>query len=208
MSFIHLHVYSAYSLLTSTASVEKLVLDAKKKGYKSIALTDRNVMYGAVSFYKQCLKHSIKPIIGLTVDVLSEQQKDKAFPLVLLAKNQSGLQNLLKITSAVQTKSIAGIPIKWLKHYSDGLIALSPGIEGELEQAVLNNDSTMLGQVLALYEQLFGESFYISLQNHQIPSEQDLNNSLIRIATDHGIPLVATNRVYYLDQKDAFAQEC
>ena len=208
MSFIHLHVYSAYSLLTSTASVEKLVLDAKKKGYKSIALTDRNVMYGAVSFYKQCLKHSIKPIIGLTVDVLSEQQKDKAFPLVLLAKNQSGLQNLLKITSAVQTKSIAGIPIKWLKHYSDGLIALSPGIEGELEQAVLNNDSTMIDQVLALYEQLFGESFYISLQNHQIPYEQDLNNSLIRIATNHGIPLVATNRVYYLDQGDAFAQEC
>ena len=208
MSFIHLHVYSAYSLLTSTASVEKLVLDAKKKGYKSIALTDRNVMYGAVSFYKQCLKHSIKPIIGLTVDVLSEQQKDKAFPLVLLAKNQSGLQNLLKITSAVQTKSIAGIPIKWLKHYSDGLIALSPGIEGELEQAVLNNDSTMIQQVLALYEQLFGESFYISLQNHQIPYEQDLNNSLIRVATDHGIPLVATNRVYYLDQGDAFAQEC
>ena len=208
MSFIHLHVYSAYSLLTSTASVEKLVLDAKKKGYKSIALTDRNVMYGAVSFYKQCLKHSIKPIIGLTVDVLSEQQKDKAFPLVLLAKNQSGLQNLLKITSAVQTKSIAGIPIKWLKHYSDGLIALSPGIEGELEQAVLNNDSTMIEQVLALYEQLFGESFYISLQNHQIPYEQDLNNSLIRIATDHGIKLVATNRVYYLDQEDAFAQEC
>ena len=208
MSFIHLHVYSAYSLLTSTASVEKLVLDAKKKGYKSIALTDRNVMYGAVSFYKQCLKHSIKPIIGLTVDVLSEQQKDKAFPLVLLAKNQSGLQNLLKITSAVQTKSIAGIPIKWLKHYSDGLIALSPGIEGELEQAVLNNDSTMIEQVLALYEQLFGESFYISLQNHQIPYEQDLNNSLIRIATNHGIPLVATNRVYYLDQGDAFAQEC
>ena len=208
MSFIHLHVYSAYSLLTSTASVEKLVLDAKKKGYKSIALTDRNVMYGAVSFYKQCLKHSIKPIIGLTVDVLSEQQKDKAFPLVLLAKNQSGLQNLLKITSAVQTKSIAGIPIKWLKHYSDGLIALSPGIEGELEQAVLNNDSTMIDQVLALYEQLFGESFYISLQNHQIPYEQDLNNSLIRIATNHGIKLVATNRVYYLDQGDAFAQEC
>ena len=208
VSFIHLHVYSAYSLLTSTASIENLVLDAKKKGYKSIALTDRNVMYGAVSFYKQCLKHSIKPIIGLTVDVLSEQQKDKAFPLVLLAKNQSGLQNLLKITSAVQTKSIAGIPIKWLKHYSDGLIALSPGIEGELEQAVLNNDSTTIDQVLALYELLFAESFYISLQNHQIPYEQDLNNSLIRIATNHGIPLVATNRVYYLEQGDAFAQEC
>src|SRR3954463_15278249 len=132
MSFIHLHVYSAYSLLTSTASVEKLVMDAKEKGYKALALTDRNVMYGAVAFYKECIKHSIKPIIGLTVDVLSEEE-EKAFPLVLLAKNQKGFQNLLKITSSVQTKSIAGMPIKWLKHYSEGLFALTPGVEGEIE---------------------------------------------------------------------------
>ncbi len=75
VSFIHLHVYSAFSLLTSTASVEQLVMDAKAKGYKTLALTDRNVMYGAVSFYKECLKQSIKPIMGLTVDVISEEQE-------------------------------------------------------------------------------------------------------------------------------------
>jgi len=128
MSFIHLHVYSAYSLLTSTASVEKLVLDAKKKGYKSIALTDRNVMYGAVSFYKQCLKHSIKPIIGLTVDVLSEQQKDKAFPLVLLAKNQTGYRNLMQLTTKAHLEGFyykPRIDYDVLEKHSEGIICLS-----------------------------------------------------------------------------------
>src|SRR4051794_32904969 len=134
MSFIHLHVYSAFSLLSSTASVEKLVRDAKEKGYKALALTDRNVMYGAVSFYKECVKHSIKPLIGLTVDVISEEQEGEAYPLVLLAKNQTGFQHLLKISSSVQTKSLKGIPIKWLRHYSEGIIAITPGMDGELER--------------------------------------------------------------------------
>ncbi|WP_338470488.1 DNA polymerase III subunit alpha [Niallia sp. XMNu-256] len=208
MSFIHLHVYSAYSLLNSTASVEKLVLDAKKKGFKAIALTDRNVMYGAVSFYKQCLKHGIKPIIGLTVDIISELQQNKAFPLVLLAKNQIGLQNLLKITSAVQTKSPAGIPVKWLKHYSEGLFAITPGMEGELEQAVLQQDEQSMDQILTLYQQLFGNSFYISLQNHHISEEVQLNEKLIHIAESNKVKVVATNSVYYLNQEDSFSHEC
>lgn len=208
VSFIHLHVYSAYSLLNSTASVEKLVLDAKRKGFTSIALTDRNVMYGAVSFYKQCLKHGMKPIIGLTVDVLSERQKGEAFPLVLLAKNQIGLQNLLKITSAVQTKSPVGIPVKWLKHYSQGLFAITPGIEGELEQAVMNEDEESIEQVLSLYLQLFGDSFYMSLQNHGQAEEMELSERFMRISAKNGVKLVATNRVYYLNQEDSFSHEC
>jgi DNA polymerase-3 subunit alpha len=207
MSFIHLHVYSAYSLLTSTASVEKLVMDAKEKGYKALALTDRNVMYGAVAFYKECIKHSIKPIIGLTVDVLSEEE-EKAFPLVLLAKNQKGFQNLLKITSSVQTKSIAGMPIKWLKHYSEGLFALTPGVEGEIEQALVNEEMEKVDKVIHLYQQLFGDSFYISLQNHDIPSEQILNSKLLELANKHHIKLVASNQAYYLHKEDAFAHEC
>ncbi len=208
VSFIHLHVYSAYSLLTSTASVESLVMDAKKKGYSALALTDRNVMYGAVSFYKECMKHSIKPIIGLSVDVLSEEQVGTAFPLVLLAKNQIGFQNLLKITSSVQTKSLSGIPVKWLKHYSDGLFALTPGMEGEIEQALLNEDHSKAEKVLNLYKSLFGESFYISLQNHQIPMEANVRGKLITFANEHQVPLVATNQVFYLHKEDAFAHEC
>ncbi|WP_071396012.1 DNA polymerase III subunit alpha [Bacillus tuaregi] len=208
MSFIHLHVYSAFSLLTSTASVEELVRDAKKKGYGALALTDRNVMYGAVSFYKECMKHSIKPIIGLTADVLSEEQEGAAFPLVLLAKNQIGLQNLLKISSSIQTKSLSGIPIKWLKHYSKGLFALTPGKDGEIEQALLNGDITSAERVLSLYKQLFGESFYISLQQHHISAEMNVNRKLVELAKHYQVQLVATNQVYYLYKEDAFAHEC
>ncbi|HEY4549041.1 MAG TPA: DNA polymerase III subunit alpha [Bacillus sp. (in: firmicutes)] len=209
MSFIHLHVYSAFSLLTSTASVEQLVMDAKAKGYKTLALTDRNVMYGAVSFYKECLKQSIKPIMGLTVDVISEERKDEAYPLVLLAKNQTGFHHLLKITSSVQTKSLKGIPIKWLKHYSDGLFALTPGTEGEIESALQDGENEKAARVLNLYQQLFGnDSFYISLQNHQIPIEQSLNQKLIDFANNHQVKLVATNQVFYLRKEDSFAHEC
>ena len=209
VSFIHLHVYSAFSLLTSTASVEQLVMDAKAKGYKTLALTDRNVMYGAVSFYKECLKQSIKPIMGLTVDVISEEQKDEAYPLVLLAKNQTGFHHLLKITSSVQTKSLKGIPIKWLKHYSDGLFALTPGTEGEIESALQDGENEKAARVLNLYQQLFGnDSFYISLQNHQIPIEQSLNQKLIDFANNHQVKLVATNQVFYLRKEDSFAHEC
>ena len=209
MSFIHLHVYSAFSLLTSTASVEQLVKDAKAKGFKALALTDRNVMYGAVSFYKECLKQSIKPIMGLTVDVISEEQEGESYPLVLLAKNQMGFHHLLKITSSVQTKSLKGIPIKWLKHYSEGLFALTPGTEGEIECALVNGEMEKAERVLNLYQKLFGnDSFYLSLQDHQISAERSLNQKLIEFANQHQVELVATNQVFYLQKEDSFAHEC
>src|SRR4051794_5854436 len=111
MSFIHLHVYSAYSLLTSTASVQGLIENAQKKGFSAIALTDRNVMYGTIEFYKLCKKNNIKPIIGLTVDVESELTNTESYPLVLLAESDKGYKNLLKISSTVQTKADHGIPL-------------------------------------------------------------------------------------------------
>ncbi|MFE8696994.1 DNA polymerase III subunit alpha [Cytobacillus sp. FJAT-53684] len=209
MSFIHLHVYSAYSLLTSTATVEQIVTDAKQKGFQAIALTDRNVMYGAVAFYKECLKQSIKPIIGLTVDVLSEQTATESFPIVLLAKNQIGFQNLLKITSVVQTKSPEGIPMKWLKAYSNGLIAISPGMDGEIEHYLANEEYEKAKTVAGLYEQAFAKKhFYLSLQNHQTESEEKILTSLVKLANELDIELAVTNQVYYLAKEDAFAQEC
>lgn len=209
VSFIHLHVYSSYSLLTSTITIEQLVSEAKNKRFPALALTDRNVMYAAVAFYKECLKHSIKPILGLTVDVLSELSESSSFPLVLLAKNQTGFQNLLKITSVVQTKSPQGIPIKWLRHYAQGLFALTPGIEGEIEHYLLNNEPEKAKQAALSLAGLFEEnSFYISLQNHGIKVEQQLIPELARLAEETGIGIVATNRVHYLEQKDAFAHEC
>jgi DNA polymerase III subunit alpha len=209
MSFIHLHVYSAYSLLTSTASVHELINNAKKKGYKAIALTDRNVMYGTIEFYKLCLKNGIQPIIGLTVDVESENDKDHSFPLVLLAENEKGFKNLLKISSAVQTKAVNGIPFKWLKHYSEGLIAISPGIEGEIEQNLLNGQIEEAKEVINKLRSIFGiESFYLAVQNHQLDDEAIVTKRIQTIAKELSIPIAATNRVHYLEQLDMFAHEC
>jgi DNA polymerase III subunit alpha len=207
MSFIHLHVYSAYSLLSSTVSIEQLVQEAKAKGFKALALTDRNVMYGTVHFYKECLKYGIQPIIGLTADILNEQ--DQGFPMVLLAKNQLGFQNLLKISSVIKTKSSSGIPIKWLKHYREGLIAISPGLEGEIENQLVQQNHDLALDTIGKYIRIFGrENFYLSLQNHHSPAEDLIRKPLIEMSQSTGTKIVSTNQVFYLNQEDALAHEC
>ncbi len=183
--------------------------NAKAKGFPAIALTDKNVMYGAVAFYKECLKQSIKPIIGLTVDVESDITITNSYPLVLLAENQTGFQNLLKISSAVQTRSEKGIPIKWLKHYASGLIALTPGSKGEIETLLINREHDQAKQLGEKFKGIFGsENFFLSLQNHQTKEDLELIESLKRLGEISGIPLVCTNQVHYLEQEDAFAHEC
>jgi len=209
MSFIHLHVYSAYTLLTSTASVTDLVQNAKSKGFSAIALTDRNVMYGAIEFYKLCKKNNLKPILGLTIDVESETTPNESYPLVLLAENQNGFKNLLKISSAIQTKTEHGIPVKWLRHYSEGLIALTPGREGEIEQSLLNDKEELAAELIRKYHSIFGEgNFFLSIQNHLVEEESILRRKLTVMAKELHIPLVATNGVHYLEKEDTFAHEC
>jgi DNA polymerase III subunit alpha len=209
MSFIHLHVYSAYSLLTSTASVAELVANAKSKGYSALALTDRNVMYGAIEFYKLCKKNNIKPIIGLTVDVESEITEKASYPLVLLAENDQGFKNLLKISSAVQTKSENGLPLKWLKHYSKGLIAITPGLEGEIENQLLNGNESTSRDLIKKFNHVFGTgNFYLSIQNHQLEEEKIIRNHFQLLSNQLDIPLAASNQVFYLEKEDMFAHEC
>ncbi|MFC4801067.1 DNA polymerase III subunit alpha [Neobacillus sp. GCM10023253] len=209
MSFIHLHVYSAYSLLTSTASVSDLVENARSKGFRTLALTDRNVMYGTIEFYKLCKKQQIKPIIGLTVDIESERMEEGTYPLVLLAENDEGYKNLLKISSAVQTKAENGLPHKWLKAYSKGLIAITPGIEGEIEQALLTNEVALAKDLALELSGIFGRgNFYLALQDHQLEQEKTLREPLLRLSKEWNIPLAATNQVYYLEKEDMFAHEC
>ncbi|NRD76097.1 DNA polymerase III subunit alpha [Bacillus sp. BRMEA1] len=209
MSFIHLQVYSAYSLLTSTASVQDLVQDAGKKGFRALALTDRNVMYGAIEFYKLCRNHQIKPIMGLTVDIAGALDDNGSYPLVLLAENNQGFNNLLKISSAVQTKADNGLPLKWLKSYSEGLIAITPGIDGEIEQAILAGKMDEAREILHKYTAIFGSNrLFMSLQNHQLEQEKNLYKQLYLLSKEMGIPLVATNHVCYLEEEDSFSQEC
>ncbi|AIM15878.1 DNA polymerase III subunit alpha [Neobacillus sp.] len=209
MSFIHLHVYSAYSLLTSTVSIPELIETARSKGFNTLALTDRNVMYGTIEFYKLCKKQNIKPIIGLTVDVASEKSEKNSHPLVLLAENNKGFKNLLKISSSVQTKAENGIPMKWLKHYSEGLIALTPGIEGEIEQFLLNGQRDSAKELILKFLQIFGKgNFYLAIQNHHLQQEKQIRDEFIMLSKEMGIPLVATNTVHYLEREDTFVHEC
>lgn len=209
MSFIHLQIYSAYSLLTSTASIDALTEKAKQHRFHTLALTDRNVMYGAVEFYKSCKKKGIKPVIGLTADVQSEQTPDQAYPLVLLAENDAGFRNLLKISSAVQTKAEKGIPEKWLKHYTDGLIALTPGLEGEIEQSLLLGKEDDAKALIQRWGNLFGKgNFFLSIQNHNLREEEQVRSKFLELARQLNIPLAASNQVYYLEKEDVFAHEC
>ena len=201
MSLIHLHVYSAYSLLESTLSIRDIVNSAKNNGFSSIALTDRNVMYGAVSFYKECMAQGIKPIIGLTADILDDEEEE-SYPLVLLAKTNAGYHNLMKISSAIQTKSPKGLPFRWLKGYAGGLIAITPGKDGEIERALSKNESEA-ENILLKYKNLFGDdSFYISL------SKQGADGgSIKKLAKKTNTPLVATHPICYLEREDAIAYQ-
>ncbi|WP_175990701.1 DNA polymerase III subunit alpha [Bacillus sp. Marseille-Q1617] len=207
MSFVHLQVASAYSLLSSTISIDGLVHKAKTLGFKTLALTDKNMMYAAIPFYKACLKEGIKPIIGLTADVaVSDEQ---SFPLVLLSKNNRGYQNLLKISSAIGAKSSNGIPLKWLNSYSDGLIAITPGPHGEIETHLINEEVEKAKEAIHTYQHMFGEgSFYISLQKHGLKAEEALLPLLKKTAGETGVNMVAANNVQYLNQEDHFAHEC
>lgn len=199
MSFVHLHTFSAYSLLQSTLQPEELVRLAKEKGYQAIALTDRNVLYGAIPFYKACVKHEIKPILGLTADILTEQP----YPLILLAKNKTGFQNLMKISSAIQTRSPEGIPVKWLKQYCEGIFAISPGYDGEIERLLLAGKTAEAREKILLYKQIFApSSFYLSIQNLPHPDYQKLTEDLIKIGKELDVPVVATNKTCFATKED------
>ena len=204
MSLIHLHVYSAYSLLESTLSIKDIVSSAKNNGFSSIALTDRNVMYGAVPFYKECMAQGIKPIIGLTADIFDDEEKE-SYPLILLAKTNEGYHNLMKISSAIQTKSPNGLPFRWLKGYAGGLIAITPGIEGEVEKALLKSDSDA-EEVLRKYKNLFGgHSFYLSFPKPQADGIK--REAIKQLAEKTDTELVATHAISYLKPEDSMAYQ-
>ncbi|KIL43829.1 DNA polymerase III subunit alpha [Jeotgalibacillus soli] len=204
MSFVHLQLTSSFDLLSSTITLSALMDKAQKERYEAVALTDRNVLYGVVPFYKACKKAGIKPIIGMTADVRIEED-EKAFPLVLLARNQQGYKNLIKISSVLQTKSTEGIPHKWLKSYANGLIALTPGVNGEIEQLIEKGLVDQAIQCVRVYQQMFGDdSFFLSLQNHGLQRERERMEQLTVFANEYNLRVVATHDVRYLEEDDAF----
>ncbi len=208
MGFVHLQVKSAYSLLTSSCKIDDLVERASELGYTSLAITDDNNMYGAIPFYKACLAKGIKPIIGLTISVFEDESEEKHFPLVLLAKNNRGYQNLLKISSTVLTLNRKALLKKWLTAYKEGLIAITPGLKGEIEQHILKNELEKAEKTALDFKAIFGSSFYLSIQKHSMADEEKVNQLITKLSKELEITCVATNDVHYIRKTDSFVHDC
>ncbi len=216
--FVHLHTHTAYSLLDGACRIEKLVEEAKKHNQSALAITDHGVMYGVVDFYKEAKKQGIKPIIGCEMYIaertLYEKEysyDSKRFHVILLAKNNVGYQNLVKLVSI---SHVDGFYVKpridknTLRRYSDGLICLSACIAGEIPQAILSNDIENAKLLVREYISIFGkENFFLEMQNHGIPEEMQVNAQLVNFAREYGVEIVATNDVHYVSKKDARYQD-
>ncbi|MFR2528041.1 MAG: DNA polymerase III subunit alpha [Clostridium paraputrificum] len=211
--FCHLHLHTEYSLLDGSGKVSKIIKRAKELGMDRIAITDHGVMYGCVEFYKQAVEQGIKPILGCEVYVASKsmyiKQVDKENStnhLVLLVKNEVGYQNLMKIVSQA---SIDGFYYKprvdheYLKKHSEGIIALSACLGGEVQSNILKDNYDKAKEIALLYKDIFKEGFYLELQNHGMDEQRKVNETNIKISKETGIPLVATNDVHYINQKDS-----
>lgn len=217
MSFVHLHVHTEYSLLDGLSKIKNLVALVKEMGMNSIAITDHGNMYGAIEFYKACKKAEIKPIIGSELYVSPNGRLDKSTTnrrnqhLILLAKNNQGYKNLMKLISIANIEGYYYKPrIDWetLKKYSEGLICCSACIEGEISQLILNNNYDKALVRAKEFQELFKDDYYLEIQRHPGLEGQDIaNEGIIKISRELGIPLVATNDAHYLKKEDAFAQD-
>ncbi len=219
MKFTHLHVHSHYSLLDGLPRIDQLLDYAKKLGMDSLALTDHGVMYGAVEFYKKAKKKGIKPIIGIEAyQALNKRTDrrpgidDKRYHLVLLAKNETGYKNLVKLTTRAHLEGFyykPRIDEELLAEHSQGLICLSGCLAGKIPKLILANKIEEAERTASKYKELFGkDNFYLELQHHPyIPEQKKVNNVLIGLSKKLNIPLVATNDCHYLRPEDAEAQD-
>ncbi len=215
--FVHLHVHSEYSLLDGAARVQDLVRKAAELGMQSLALTDHGVMYGAIAFYKACKAHGIKPIIGcevyLTTGSMHERASRKEQPiyhLILLAKSLEGYQNLMRLTSLAQLEGFhykPRIDIEHLAQYTQGLVALSSCLAGEVSQHLLHDRYEEAKASAERYRRMFGDDFYLEIQDHGIMEQKKVMLGMIDLSKETGIPLVATNDVHYIQHEDHAVQD-
>ena len=215
--FVHLHIHSEFSLLDGANRIKDLPVRAKELGMKAMAITDHGVMYGAIDFYKACKKEGIKPIIGCEVYVAPRTRFDKEpnidnhyYHLILLAKNNQGYKNLSKLVSLGFVEGYyykPRIDLEILEKYSEGLICLSACLAGAVNQALLNGQEEKAEEVALWHKKVFGEDYYIEIQNNGIPEQVLANQKLVKLARKLDIPLVATNDAHYLKKEDAYNHE-
>ena len=215
MNFTHLHLHTEYSLLDGSGKIRELVLRAKELGMDSLAITDHGVMYGVIDFYKTCIFEDIKPIIGCEIYVAPNSRfdrepgasEDRYYHLVLLAENNTGYQNLMKIVSKGFLEGFYYRPRvdkEVLRRYNEGIIALSACLGGEVAGNIRRGFYEEAKKAALSYREIFGEdNFFLELQDHGIPEQRTVNQSLIRMANETGIKLVVTNDVHYTYEQDA-----
>ena len=219
MSFVGLHIHSDYSLLDGASQLQPLVDRAIELGMPAIALTDHGVMYGAIELIKTCRSRNIKPIIGNEMYVINadieKQGRHKKYHQVVLAKNTQGYKNLVKLTTishlkGFQGKGIFGRPCinkDLLKQYHEGLIVTSACLGGEVPQAILKNDLALARQVAQWYKEVFGEDYYLEIQDHGSVEDRLVNVEIVKIARELDIKIVATNDSHFISCYDVEAHD-
>lgn len=215
--FVHLHVHTGYSLLDGSGKIPDMIAKVKELGMKSIAITDHGTMYGCVEFYNEAKEQGIKPIIGCEIYVATKSMYDKTnnkenetHHLVLLVKNEIGYKNLMKIVSKA---SIDGFYYKprvdhdFLRQHSEGIIATSACLGGEVQSYILNGNIKKASEVALLYKDIFKDGFYLELQYHYIDEQLKVNEELQKLSKELNIPLICTNDVHYINKEDSKAHD-
>ena len=215
--FTHLHLHTEYSLLDGYSRIEKLIDKCLDLGMDSVAITDHGSMYGVIEFYKQAIKKGIKPIIGCEVYVSEKDHKIKDptnkryYHLILLAENETGYQNLVKIVSEAYVNGFYYKPrvsFDFIKDHTEGLIALSACLNGEVNQRILENDMEAAISTAKKYEEAFGKSnYFLEIQDHGIPEQKQVNKGVAYLHRKLGIEMVATNDVHYIEREDSYLQD-
>jgi DNA polymerase-3 subunit alpha len=219
--YVHLHLHTEYSLLDGACRLDRLMEKAAELKFSSLAITDHGVMYGAIDFYQAAKAKNIKPIIGCEVYVAPGSRLEKKAMggnrgvynhLVLLARDETGYKNLIKLVTDAHIKGYyykPRIDKEMLEAHKDGLIALSGCLASEIPEAINADDLKKARKSIDWFKQIFDpENFYLELQNHGIPEQAKVNRSLIPFAKEFGLKLVATNDVHYVEKKHSHAHDC
>jgi len=212
--FSHLHCHTQYSLLDGAAGIDNLLQQADRRNIPSVAITDHGNLYGVPEFYTTAQKYDVDPIIGcefyLTPSGIQDQSDATRYHQVLLAKNQTGYENLMQLSSLSFTEGFyykPRIDLDLLREYHEGLIATTCCLQGQVPQLILNRGEDAAREVFEEYLDIFQDDYYIELQDHDIDDQHTINEVLIQWAKEYDVEVIATNDVHYVDQEDHEAQD-